>query len=130
LTRRFPYTSTSMIPTQFPTAKFLRPSTEVFRRLIASGPYPSLYLLPWPTPTNWVPPIHPSTQYSFSHSKAKHRVVYTTRDMATIHIPKCQQSKITGVLVGTDTTATKSKYIIPLYPNTSPSHTHTSTSHI
>jgi len=29
--------------------------------------------------------ICPSTQYSFSHSKAKHRVVYTTHDMATIH---------------------------------------------
>ena len=52
------------------------------------------------------PLLCPSTHYSFSHSKVKHRVVYTTRDTATIHTPKCQKSEITRVLVGTDTTAT------------------------
>jgi len=35
-------------------------------------------------------------------------VVYTTRDTATIHTPKCRQLKITRVVTGTDTTVTKS----------------------
>ena len=47
-------------------------------------------------------------------------MVYTTRDTANIHTPKCQQSKITRILTGTDTTANKSEYIIGVYPNTSP----------
>ena len=73
---------------------------------------------------------HSIPAYSFSHSKAKHRVVYTTLDTATIHTPKCQQSKITRALNGTCITATKSKYIIPVYSNTSPSHTHIPALHI
>jgi len=37
-----------------------------------------------------------------------HWVVYTTRDTATIHTPKCRQLKITWIFIGTDTVATKS----------------------
>jgi len=52
--------------------------------------------------------------------------MYTTCDTATFHNPKCQQSKIVRVLIGTDTTATTSEYITPVYTNTSPPHSHTS----
>jgi len=37
-----------------------------------------------------------------------HWVVYTTRDTATIHTPKCWQLKITWILIGMDTATTKS----------------------
>jgi hypothetical protein len=94
-----------MKPTQFPITKFSRSSSKVFGRPIAPSSYPSLNLLPWPTPQELRSPLRPSTQYSSSHSKAK---VSTTLHSTTIRTPKYQQPKITRVLVGTDTTATKS----------------------
>ena len=104
-TRRLLWKITSMKPTQFPTTKFSRSSSKVFGRPIAPSSYPSLNLLPWPTPQELRSPLRPSTQYSSSHSKAK---VSTTLHSTTIRTPKYQQPKITRVLVGTDTTATKS----------------------
>jgi len=93
---------------QFPIAKFPRQFSK-FSKTKADiiQPIPSHYLLPWPTAHDlW---SHAPSQHTvfLQPQQVKHGVVYTTWDTATIHIPKCPLSKITGALIGTDTTATE-----------------------
>jgi len=125
--RRPLQTATSvMMAIRFPTAKFSRSSSKSFKRKAdTTQPHlPYLCLLPWPNPhvlrshSSFPANSRRNTEWCTQHAT---RQPFTLRSVGS---RKLLES------FGTDTSATKNECIIPVYPNTSPPRTHTSSFHI